>query len=1018
MPVHAQVTGFDSLFVGREETLNELRSYLHDSASKPPIISLWGQAGIGKSLILQRFSEICEEKRIICARIECRAKYTPLNILEYLSEELRRKGLALPRFAESYNIYQSIQAQVADLDRQQSNSQIDTIASISGGTVSLITGLLPGSSQLIGEQAGNVIEKIVQTMGKSKKIDANLYLNPFETLTTIFLDDLADIEHRHRLKNLFFSRQQPIVLIIDGRESLSGYSDWLRNFSVRCPKHIFIVLSGISPINSLVSRRGFTDFQSRLKEIKVPLMEEKDIRKLVTKFVDVRHTHAIIPPETVDDIVKTANGIPFIAVLKTEEVMRRNAVDRHNPSVELSKWAEALGPELYELVVSASALRWFTHELLNVVADKSISDELFQELINLSIVTYTKDGHTIHNVVRDIIASSLDDSELDSFKRIHKRAQDYFRHRIAALENESPYKTDLIHRIEVECLYHAFLVSENVGLTSFKQAFVKHFHVTRQFNLCYALLNEVDRLETSDRTKAWKHYFSVVLQQNQDENFHPLRERLELLLKEYITDPDLEFSIREYLGTLYWYYDPLPGGQEKAEIQYRQALEIATRNQAHLDGRVRINCLLGQLHQRREGQGIPFLEEALNAYDALDQLKGYSVDPVLRASIWKEIAGTYRLQGRFKESEHLLLQSVEIFSNADRPFDEGHARRELGMVYTHLGKLLDANQQLNHAQKCFSSVQGERVWERAWLDVALGDIAVNMHKYQEAEELYNDALRKRSDDNFIKAVVLGQLGDMYCRQHNWQFAIESAESSLKLRREISDKFGIGLCWLVKGYSVLGQAMEQCRGIASFSATIPAFFPGERRENELSYEQGVLTARDCFDKGKIEFKQYGSLYWEQLCIYGLGCTYYALGERDKTREIASTVFSVSKEKEYFDLAARGALLMGLVHLKDATNESSDSEIRGQTHISEEYFLQCLNLSLKYNVLLTRILARIIRASLDIRFTFYGGVVGREITMHLLTSWRETGDEEVEMKMASAYDASQSGAIGKSVATLIS
>ena len=74
----------DTIFVGRQEFIQQFRQMLHSPKGSPYIMNLRGEGGSGKSKILQRFAEICEEEDI-----------PNTGILDFYSAELNSRISAL-----------------------------------------------------------------------------------------------------------------------------------------------------------------------------------------------------------------------------------------------------------------------------------------------------------------------------------------------------------------------------------------------------------------------------------------------------------------------------------------------------------------------------------------------------------------------------------------------------------------------------------------------------------------------------------------------------------------------------------------------------------------------------------------------------------------------------------------------------------------------------------------------------------------------------------------------------------
>lgn len=1000
-------------FVGREEILEFLNQHTAASRNRPPqIIRLWGQGGIGKSAILGHFCRSCPPRHVVCAYVECVAKNTPADILSLLSRQLKHRGLHTAQFSEAHGQFRTIQAKRGQQYVSNRAERQSSIAEIVGGA----SGLAAEATNLPADRIGNLVEQLTKIFLASRTVfDFDLEQRPYQVLSERFLSDIGANAHgsflaRRALALLGFPQQQRrIVLIIDNHDVVSGHREWLRDFALNCPGHVSVIISGRTRFFDIAVTSANEAFAARVVDREVSPMSDQEMGDLVRRLVTVRHNRCI-PDQSVDDIVRTSSGIPFNAVFKVAEMVRRPSSQEGHPPVALEQFASTLDSDLYGNLLRASILRGFNQRMMKELWPEIYSDDAYRALTCMPVVTQGADGYAVLDAFREFLIKRHREADPIAHSSLEQQAHTYFLSQIDHLRSSQSYPVETIHRLEVECLYHACEWSEEKGSEYFRKSFDKHFHLTHQINLCQALVNEARQFRNAPAIHAQAEYYSELLRRDQPSanDFPGVRSRLEELMSSDSLNPELELNLCEFLGTLYWYYDPVPGGQERAEALYHRALQLANKASNSKERKARVNLFLSKLHQRTHGGGGDL---TATVQDDIESLPAGDNKQILQADFDRHQGDACRLRGHFKQAERHLLDAYNAFESKSRLFDQGHVLRELAMVHTSTGNFNKASQELDEAERFFKKAGYFRELERAWLAIARGDIEVETHQYGSALCSYGDAARQRPGDDFIRSVVLGQRARLLCRRGRWGPAIRLASTSLEIRRHTKDSYGIGLCQLVIGWSQLGQAMAHC----DLPATLGDLAPTDH--HHLSMGDSLSVAARTFSEAESTFRVIGAANGELQARYGCACVAYVLQKEEQARELVHALCADAVSEPYNDLLAKGLLLRAFIVLKFGVPKTALPGAGGRTDCAVECFCESLDHALDHNVLLARSIALKVSAFLDANNVHHASKSLESARKQLIESWRASERWELEQVRAQEHAATSSGSVGDSVMEIL-
>jgi len=274
-------------FVGREEQVALFQENLalpYDNSRRRFIFSVWGQGGVGKTSLLQQFSQIAREKGSLTALTNEDESDMP-QVLGRIAEQFKEQGFHLETFSKRYKDYREKKSEIEG-DLQAPHGLAGMIGRTLTHTLFFVGDAVPGvrkgleylPQEKIAEHVGGYADYLSKKL--KNKDEVRLMLNPVEELTPLFLQDLRKVAEAKDLALFFdtFERTSDfvdswliavlegqhgdmpgnIVLIIAGRNELAK-SKWT-------PFEGLIARLSLEPFTDeealdYLNRRGITDEQ-------------------------------------------------------------------------------------------------------------------------------------------------------------------------------------------------------------------------------------------------------------------------------------------------------------------------------------------------------------------------------------------------------------------------------------------------------------------------------------------------------------------------------------------------------------------------------------------------------------------------------------------------------------------------------------------------------------------------------------------------------------------------------------
>jgi len=194
----------------------------------------------------------------------------------------------------------------------------------------------------------------------------------------------------------------------------------------------------------------------------------------------------------------------------------------------------------------------------------------------------------------------------------------------------------------------------------------------------------------------------------------------------------------------------------------------------------------------------------------------------------------------------------------------------------------------------------------------LGNVYYLQGRWDEAIEKFEESLRisRELGDRYDEGQTLGNLGNVYSDQGRWKKAIKCYEGSLRIKRELGDRYGEGTTLMNLG-EVYRRQGRQGEAIKCFEDSLAIrrelgdrFGEGQTLINlgNAYNQQGHWEeAIECYEESLAIFRQLGDRRRKGATLANLAVVYAERGELDRALETSSQALCILEElKAYPDL----------------------------------------------------------------------------------------------------------------------
>ena len=889
------------VFVGRQEQLDFFRQNLsRDQKNRFFIFNIWGQAGVGKTyLIQQRYRQIIEEVRpgAIVVDTDNNEKDVP-SVMGRIAEQFEKEGYSFKKFNERYKVFrQKLGELEADLNAPKGFSAF-VGRTLTKGTLQLLeqipaAGLVTSlvDKEQLADQIGDWISYAANRIGN--KDEVKLVLHPVEVLTPLFLEELNEVMQKHFV-GLFF----------DAYEQTGEFLDqWLRDilenrYGSSLNSNLIIVIAG----QLRLDKAKWSKYEGILYGYSLePFSEEETIQYLNQK--------GIVNELVVKEIWRQSEGLPLlVATLAVENPDDPTKVN-DTADTAVRRFLQWINPRRRNVVRIMAIPRRFNRDLLAELVKEEKAEELFSWLKNLPFIDLKgTEGWGYHDIVRRPILRSLlrespkdwskwqsrlanyyescaDKLELDENKRQREPSWqsyhlDAFYHKICQQETRSSRLAIAINgflsalKIQRHFATHCIKVIEQAGKDADAPSLEKLSNSLAEGmqaydENCYQdaiwMFTDLRRNHyIEDRWRAvaldWRGYLYRRLGEY-DKAREDLDEAIDLAQEkeaEYFADR----------GLLYCQI----GRYEEALVDFAEAIQLKSDDEWYIASRSNIYC---QIERYEEA-----LEDIEHAIELSPDDEWYIANRGV----------TYRHMGRYYRERYKDDKAIEYFEKALtdfnyainlKPDDEWYVANR-GLAYRHMRHYEEALRDFNQSLK----IKPDEEWYLA----NRGEIYRLIACYKEALADFNRAVELKSDYSW----AIAHRGETYRQMGSYEEALSDFDQAIRRR----PYYEWAIAHRGETYRQMGESEKAEQDLSDAIKLAPQL-------EHLEYEWAIAhRGKNYLERGIWEHKYYEKAlsdfnraieinHKDHSHFYHRGLIYKALDQLDKAKEdLANAIHLVS------------------------------------------------------------------------------------------------------------------------------
>lgn len=872
--------------VGLSHLLEQLTgpSAMAPAEGGPRYFYLHGEAGAGKSALLQTLHELCRSQRIPVGRVTGSSGLSEADLLRAWAADI---GFASHPF-DTFNRYLRATAGGGSLPADSTINKfikafmemgpammgLDpgwTLAAMKG--LSVLSDLFPANRVIRGLLKKPAEKELERTAG----------------LTGAFFQDLSG------------KAASPAILMLDNLENMAHLAPWLGLLLKLLPPQVRIVLA------SRFRPRGFL-FPPEVSVYQIAPLSEKVARKLIATACMAKAGREP-EQEVVQEIVQFARGLPLAIDVAADLWSQGRSIPLDGPRKLVEKLLWDAPDRMVPVIEAAAILRSFSQDTLEALAGQA-AGEYYDELLDTYPVL--PDGQTRGYRLADRwqywIAAHLQRHEISRYQRLHAAAAEY-------LTRHEGHRSDLIGRAIdlpnlIDRLYHQVCADEAQGIEEFQRQ-AQQLTDERAEKDLEVLLRDAEtwpfKLEAS---RLWVHHYGARLADLRREFAAAEAGYRRVINARGDVPPRLQayalcdLGIR--LASVHHAQDP--GYPRPA----RDALE-RSRGLAPLDSKL-VHSLMNLMHvyeRDAEWEKALRLGEEAQTFLLTNTPPNYLYE---LASVARNVKPVYAKQGRWREMLEYQRETLSLVPQTDRYLAQ---RARVVTAYSAggawAGRLWETGRNLEHAIEDIVAKEAQ-IFPGAMWD--LGLIQGLQGLYDRAEESLDKAeeiLSAQKDKEWGMATIQAYRGRVCLRRHWRPQAVYSLRAGLEQREALQNGTLRGIPELV---TWLGEALE---------------LSGDREGAEKQFRRMAF-----------ELDELGRHYYDCISRVGLARIYWD-GERytDMAR-VHREALALAEQHEYNDQLSILHLLTGHAAWTGSVVEWG----AGQSQVLDHY-KRALTYALRYN-----------------------------------------------------------------------
>lgn len=736
------------------------------------LLVIWGVGGIGKSSLLRMFRLNCKMARVPVGLASGDEAKSAVDVLTRWAEDLSVDGANLTTFSKTLEHYRAIQAKVED-QAKATNKKLGDVAGKAAGKVAeagaaaavgaVVGSVIPGIGTIAGALGGMGAEALVDWLRSFlTKPDIDLYTDPSKKLTDDFLADV----------NQFASKQR-IVLMLDTYEQMTALDDWTRTLAQQLNENILLVIAGRAMVNW---GRQWSSWLMHAQVEELKPMPRRVMHELIRKYYATMRGGEPNPKQ-VNAIIEFSGGLPMVVNTAVQLWVKYGVEDFGAVKGEVvrevvARLREGVPAELYPLLETAAAMRYFNKDILRAVSGMGDIGAGYDELRRFPFVRSRAEGYALHDRVRDMIEENVRTDDPAKYRAVHERAAAYFEMRIADTSSEEA------ERLGLERLYHRVCADEASGIKLFQET-AEILARQRLVNRLRTLVGDVHTYASVDeRNKQWVSFYEAEIAYI-DIRFDEAIKILEIIQRNKRLDRKLRGYALSSLAVIYKRSQFLfqSQGFERA-IQYaNESSNLLTGN----DTRAIQNLVsIGEAHIRQGHveEASDYFQRALRTFEEKGDIYGV-------ANLYVVLLGMSARTGDWKQMYHARKMGSEIFPEG---FENSAAYIELvghwTVAWSWAGRYAEPEKNLRKALELRQRV-GE-VDLGGWLH-DLGYVLGMQGRFKESNICFEQAVEGHNQIlNRDDPTDFGFWAHILARQGDLELAENYARRSWQLKENLND----------------------------------------------------------------------------------------------------------------------------------------------------------------------------------------------------------------------------------------
>lgn len=808
------------IFVGRGAEVERFRQIL-DAAGRPPwVVNVWGKGGIGKTKLLERFIEVCDQQ------VQAGQSLRRTGIVDFYDTTNRRRSGLMRRIVAQLGVDEAFEGFLEILEWDTARTVVPESAEARQAAIETENKFVEEYNQLAAQMP---IVLFFDTFEEVQEQETGRWLLN-DLLPRLWGHTVAVIcgrnqialaapkpgEQRGKKRSLEPLQENEVIFVELDTFSLTEAEDFFRALELdqaildpQAPQ-ILLTLTGGRPLLLALAADWIVEDARRhgglptldLNRLGIPEAQLDTLRRQLGDFVS-----------TLSQTIARLAGPQFEAAL-----MER--------IIELSE------PEHQAILYMAHVYRRFNLDILRHLFDNDLEydERLIHGLARFSFVKYRppSDGFEgsclLHDEMRDLVNRHLWDKYIDPDRTTRReRSQKMLSYYDARIKGEQDPRER--QALQSERLFYQLDADLERGYQDFSRWFDEEVVPRHEMGLGELLLGEVG------------HYWEQLSPQRQDEvllrkaRFYFERQETttearqvltELLERDTEKSETLLAEIEYELGR----YDVLDSRFETHAEHLEQARAFYEKTQDYF----RLGRVLNYLGYAARLQGwldtgLEYYEQALAAFEEAeaDSIPQQEIDKWI-GLLAANLAGVYRLQGRFLEARIHAGRALRIHEGVGNQREMARTLNTLAMAHRDSGDFADAEDAYLRA---LNALESERVPDRLLIGRILANLGFLYYRKREwggAVECYlreklqrlirgrTDAQEhdleiardqlERSRDILLEVgnqkelvSVYNKLGSFWLIWGDWDKSRENTLESQRLAYEVNDHYHVVDCWV-------------------------------------------------------------------------------------------------------------------------------------------------------------------------------------------------------------------------------